>query len=145
MGKINGKQQQDWIVQFQSLEDWQDRYKLIIQMGQALAPLAPQYQTEKYLVKGCQSKVWLVAHFDPPKLYFQADSDALIVKGLIAILLKVYSGQTPSDILSISPHFIEDLGLNTHLSQVRANGLVALIKQMKYDALAFKIQTETPK
>ena len=128
---------EDWIVQFQSLDSWEERYHCIIQMGKSIKSLDPQYQTEEYLVKGCQSKVWLAASFDPPKVYFKANSDALIVNGLIAILLEVYSGQTPQDILKLSPTFIEELGLNTHLSQTRSNGLIAMIKQIKYYALAF--------
>lgn len=137
MEKLKDTRQKDWILQFQSLENWEARYKQIISMGKNLEPLESKYQTEEYLVKGCQSKVWLVAHLDSPYLYFKADSDALIVKGLIAILLEVYSGQTPLEILNTPPTFIEQLGLNTHLSQTRANGLVALIKQIKYYALAF--------
>ena len=128
---------EDWITQFQSLKDWEERYHRIIQMGKSIEPLEPKYQTEEYLVKGCQSKVWLVASFTPPKVYFKANSDALIVNGLIAILLEVYSEKTPQDILKLSPAFIEQLGLNTHLSQTRSNGLIAMIKQIKYYALAF--------
>ena len=128
---------EDWVTQFQSLKNWEERYHHIIQMGKSLEPLEPKYQTEEYLVKGCQSKVWFVASFDAPKLYFKANSDALIVNGLIAILLEVYSGKTPQDILNLHPAFIEQLGLNTHLSQTRSNGLIAMIKQIKYYALAF--------
>ena len=127
----------NWITQFQSLKSWEERYYRIIQMGKSIEPLDPKYQNEEYLVKGCQSKAWLVASFEPPKVYFKANSDALIVNGLIAILLEVYSGKTPQDILKISPKFIEELGLNTHLSQTRSNGLIAMIKQVKYYALAF--------
>ena len=145
MERPKNTRQKDWILQFQSLKNWEARYKQIISMGKDLEPLEPKYQTEEYLVKGCQSKVWLVAHLDLPHLYFKADSDALIVKGLIAILLEVYSGQTPLDILNIPPTFIEQLGLNTHLSQTRSNGLVALIKQIKYYALAFSSLSETNK
>ena len=130
-------QPEDWVTQFQSLDNWEDRYRHIIQMGKSIEPLDSKYQTEEYLVRGCQSKVWLVASFDSPKVYFKANSNALIVNGLIAILLEVYSGKTPQDILKLSPAFIEQLGLNTHLSQTRSNGLIAMIKQIKYYALAF--------
>ena len=123
--------------EFQALNHWEDKYRYIIGMGKKLTALEKKYQTPEYSVKGCQSQVWFVAQWRPPHIYFKADSDALIVKGLIAILLKVYSQKTPSQILAISPHFIEELGLNTHLSQTRANGLVAMIKQIKYYALAY--------
>ena len=128
---------ENWVTKFQSLSNWEERYHHIIQMGKSIKPLEPKYQTEEYLVKGCQSKVWFVASFDPPKVYFKAKSDALIVNGLIAILLEVYSERTPQDILKLSPTFIEQLGLNTHLSQTRSNGLIAMIKQIKYYAVAF--------
>ena len=128
---------QDWVIQFQALSHWEDKYRQIIGMGKKLPPLEKKYQTQEYLVKGCQSQVWLVAQWHPPHVDFKADSDALIVKGLIAILLKVYSGKTPDQILAFSPKFIEELGLNTHLSQTRANGLVAMIKQIRYYAIAF--------
>ncbi len=136
---------EDWIAQFQSLDSWEERYRHIIQMGKSIEPLETRYQTEEYLVKGCQSKVWLVASFDPPKVHFKANSDALIVNGLIAILLEVYSGKAPQDILKLSPTFIEQLGLNTHLSQTRSNGLIAMIKQIKYYALAFSSLSESGK
>lgn len=129
--------QEEWITQFQALEGWEAKYRRIIALGRTLSPLDKKYQTSEYLVKGCQSQVWFVAQWHPPCIDFKADSDALIVKGLIAILLKVYSGKTPKQILDLSPHFVEELGLNTHLSQTRSNGLVAMIKQIKYYALAF--------
>lgn len=129
--------QQEWIAQFQALKGWEAKYRHIIALGRTLSPLDKKYQTSEYLVKGCQSQVWFVAQWRPPYIDFKADSDALIVKGLIAILLKVYSGKTPEQILDLSPQFVEELGLNTHLSQTRSNGLVAMIKQIKYYALAF--------
>lgn len=128
---------QDIVSDFNRLPDWESRYKLIIDIGKALPPLAQEHKNDENLVRGCQSKVWLVARQENGKVIFEADSDAAIVKGLVAILLKVYSGQTPKDILETSPNFIQDLGLNTNLSQARANGLVSMIKQIKFYALAF--------
>lgn len=135
----------EWMKEFQALKHWEDKYRHIIGMGKKMPVLEKKYQTTEHLVKGCQSQVWFVAQWYPPCIHFKADSDALIVKGLIAILLKVYSHKTPSEILAISPSFVEELGLNTHLSQTRANGLVAMIKQIKYYALAYSSLSQTTK
>jgi cysteine desulfuration protein SufE len=127
------------IREFSELSSWEEKYQRIIDLGKALPPLAAEFQIDDLKVKGCQSQVWLHARLDENrKVQFQADSDALIVKGLVAILLKVYSGRTAKEILEIEPHFIADLGFASHLSPSRANGLVAMVRQMKYYALAFQ-------
>jgi cysteine desulfuration protein SufE len=125
--------------EFLNLSSWEDRYKRIIEMGRALPVLPESYKIEDLKVRGCQSQVWLHAKLDEnKKIIFQADSDALIVKGLIAILLQVYSGRTADEILRLEPTFISDLGFGSNLSPSRANGLQAMVKQIKYYALAFR-------
>ena len=125
------------IEDFKQCASWEDKYKLIIQYGKQLEPLAEHYKDEKYLIKGCQSQVWLHADFKDGKVIFIGDSDAMIVKGLLSILLKIYSNQQALDIMQFNPSFIKDLGLNVHLSQSRSNGLAAMIKQVKLYAMAF--------
>lgn len=125
------------ISEFKNL-GWESRYQLIIKKGKELAALPEAEKTEDLKVKGCQSQVWLKADFTDGKIRFRADSDALIVKGLIAILLSVYSDETPETILAVPPDFIRELGLDTHLSPSRANGLFAMIKQIKYYAMAYQ-------
>ena len=133
--------QKEIISEFRNLDTWEDRYQKIIAMGKQLDSLPEEDKSDDLLVKGCQSKVWLKANLlDDGRVEFKADSDAVIVKGLIALLLKVYSGRKPSEILTISPKFIEAIGLNTNLSQTRSNGLVAMIKQIKFYGLAFQAQ-----
>ncbi len=124
------------VDEFSKIDAWEDRYKLLIQKGKALPPLPAEIQIEKYKVKGCQSNVWMHARKDNGKIIFVASSDAMIVQGLIALLLEVYSGHTPEDIMTTPAKFIEDIGINTHLSQARANGLAAMLKQMKLYAFA---------
>lgn len=126
------------VAEFNRFSSWEDRYSHIIQIGKELPALPDILKTDDYKVRGCQSQVWLIPEFKDGKIYFQADSDASIVKGLIALLLKVYSGRTPKEILAQPADFIQELGLNTNLSQTRANGLVAMIKQIKFYALAFQ-------
>ena len=131
--------QSQLIAEFSSLSCWEDRYKKIIAMGRELPPLPVELHTDSIKVKGCQSQVWLHGHLDKThRVQFLADSDALIVKGLIAILLKIYSDQTPQEILKVEPHFIRELGFAENLSPSRTNGLFALVKQIKYYALAFQ-------
>lgn len=120
-------------------DDWEDRYAHIIAMGKKLDPMPPDHQTETYEVKGCQSKVWLYPSFDGEKVHFEAESDALIVRGLVAMLMRIYNHRTPKEILSVSGNFVERLGLTTHLSQNRANGLAAMMKQISMYALALSV------
>ena len=131
--------QQEIIEEFQDYDDWMDRYQLLIDLGQEQEPLDERYKTESNLIDGCQSRVWLQADLDSEgRIHFQAESDALIVKGIVALLIRVLDRQTPEDILAANLHFIEDIGLREHLSPTRSNGLLAMLKQMKLYALAFK-------
>lgn len=131
--------QQEIIEEFSDLEDWMDKYQLLIDLGSQQEPLPVQYKTESNLIDGCQSRVWLQADLTPEgTIHFQAESDALIVKGLVALLIRTLDNQTPDDILSSDLHFIKDIGLSDHLSPTRSNGLLAMIKQMKLYAMAFK-------
>jgi cysteine desulfuration protein SufE len=136
------KEKQDEIIEeFSSFDDWMDRYQLLIDMGSEQAPLEDEYKTESNLIEGCQSRVWLQADFVDGKVIYRAESDALIVKGIVSLLIKVYSGHTPDEILSSEPYFVEAIGLKEHLSPTRSNGLVAMIKQMRLYALAYKAKT----
>lgn len=128
----------DIIQEFAMFDDWTDKYQYIIDLGKDLKPLNPKYKTDENKVKGCQSNVWLHADVQNDKVIFEADSDAIIVKGLVALLLRVLSGQSPDDILNADLKFIETIGLKEHLSPSRSNGFASMIKQMKYYALAFK-------
>lgn len=130
--------QDDIIAEFSDFEDWLDRYQLLIDLGGEQPSLPAEYKTDNNLIEGCQSRVWLQADFVDGKVVFSAESDALIVKGIVALLIKVYSGHTPDEILDNEPYFVEAIGLKEHLSPTRSNGLVAMIKQMKLYALAFK-------
>ena len=131
--------QQEIIEEFQDYDDWMERYQLLIDLGQEQEPLDERYKTESNLIDGCQSRVWLQADLDGEgRIHFQAESDALIVKGIVALLIRVLDRQTPEDILAADLHFIEDIGLREHLSPTRSNGLLAMLKQMKLYALAFK-------
>lgn len=127
------------VEEFSKLATWEDRYKRLIDRGKALGDLSEEMKQEKYKVRGCQSQVWLHANLeDNGRILFRADSDAMIVKGLVAILLEVYSNATPDEVLATSPQFLKDLGFETHLSPSRANGLYAMVKQIMYYAQAFK-------
>ena len=138
---MKSSEQAALIQDFSKTSSWEERYQKIIAMGRALGPLPEEFKIEDLKVRGCQSQVWLKADMgDDRRVHFRADSDALIVKGLIAILLKIYSGKMPAEILAISPDFIGELGFATNLSPSRANGLVAMIKQIKFYALAFQAQ-----
>ena len=130
--------QDEIIEEFSDFEDWMDKYQLLIDLGSDQPPLEEKYKNEQNLIDGCQSRVWLQADMVDGKLHFQAESDALIVKGIVSLLVKVYSGHTPDDILANEPYFVEAIGLKEHLSPTRSNGLVAMIKQMRMYALAFK-------
>ena len=137
MKKIN-ELQDEVIEEFSDFEDWMDKYQLLIDLGNEQEPLAPEYKNDQNLIDGCQSRVWLQADLVDGKVEFQAESDALIVKGIIALLIKVVSGHTPDEILDNDLYFIEAIGLKDHLSPTRSNGLLAMVKQMRMYALAFK-------
>jgi cysteine desulfuration protein SufE len=130
---------QDEIIQeFLDFEDWMDRYQLLIDLGSEQEPLDERYKTEQNLIDGCQSRVWLQADMVNGVLHFQAESDALIVKGIVTLLVRVLSDHTPQEILDADLYFIERIGLREHLSPTRSNGLLAMLRQMKMYALAFK-------
>jgi cysteine desulfuration protein SufE len=130
---------QDEIIEnFDFFEDWDDKYAHIIEMGKELQPLKEKYKTDDNIIKGCQSRVWLNAEMEGENLLFSADSDAIIVKGLVAMLLKVFSNHTPDEIMSSDIYFMEKIGMANHLSPTRSNGLVAMVKQIKLYALAYK-------
>ena len=130
---------QDEVIEaFSDFDDWMDKYQLLIDLGNEQEPLAPEYKNDQNLIDGCQSRVWLQADLVDGKVEFQAESDALIVKGIIALLIKVVSGHTPDEILENELYFIEAIGLKDHLSPTRSNGLLAMVKQMRMYALAFK-------
>ena len=130
--------QDEIITEFSDFDDWMDRYQMLIDMGSEQPPLEEKYKTEQNLIDGCQSRVWLQADLSDGKVLFQAESDALIVKGIVALLVRVLSGHTPQEILDADLYFIEAIGLREHLSPTRSNGLGAMLKQMKMYALAFK-------
>lgn len=131
--------QEEVIEEFSDYEDWMDKYQLLIDLGSDQEPLPTEYKVESNLIDGCQSRVWLQADLtDEGKIHFQAESDALIVKGIVSLLIRVLDNQTPDDILNADLHFIEDIGLKEHLSPTRSNGLLAMLKQMKLYAMAFK-------
>ncbi|NRA38066.1 MAG: SufE family protein [Planctomycetes bacterium] len=129
--------QAEIIEEFENFENWEDRYKHIIQIGRKLETLDDQHKIADNIVRGCSSTVWLYASHDNGIITFGADSDAIIVRGLVSLLITVYSGEKPEDIIAASPEFIEELGLNQNLSSNRANGLAAMVKQMKAYALAY--------
>lgn len=133
------QEKQDRIIrEFKALGDWPERYKYIIKLGQKLDPLDEKYKTEDNLVRGCQSQVWLHTELDGDKVIFKADSDAAITKGLVALMVRFYSEESPDEILSNNPDFIEQIGMQEHLSPTRSNGLASMIKQMKIYAMAYK-------
>ena len=130
--------QDEIIEEFSDFDDWMDKYQLLIDLGNEQEELDPKYKTDQNLIEGCQSRVWLQADMVDGKIIFQAESDALIVKGIVTLLIKVISGHTPDDILNADLYFIEKIGLKEHLSPTRSNGLLAMVKQMRMYALAFK-------
>jgi cysteine desulfuration protein SufE len=132
--------QTDIIDEFSMFEDWMQRYEYMIELGKALPLINEQYKTDDNVIKGCQSKVWVHAELENEKLVFTADSDAIITKGIIAILVRAFSNQTPQDIIEADTQFIDDIGLKEHLSPTRANGLVSMIKQLKLYAVAYQTQ-----
>jgi cysteine desulfuration protein SufE len=132
--------EQEIIEEFGLFDSWDDKYEYIIDLGKKLPPLEEQYKTDENKVRGCQSTVWLTADYRDGKVVFKAESDAVIVKGLISMLIRVLSGHTPDEILSAELGFIQKIGMTTHLAQTRSNGLLAMVKQMKNYALAFKMK-----
>lgn len=130
--------QDEVIEEFADFDDWMDKYQLLIDLGSEQECMPEAYKTEQNLIDGCQSRVWLQADLEDGKLVFQAESDALIVKGIVALLVKVLSGHTPDEILNADLYFIERIGLKEHLSPTRSNGLLAMLKQMRMYALAYK-------
>lgn len=144
MSTIN--QIQDEIIDdFSGLTDWMDKYALIIDMGNSLPPIDERHKTPENLIEGCQSRVWVAADYVDGRIEFTADSDAIIVKGIISMLLRVLSHQTPSDILDADLYFIDEIGLREHLSPTRSNGLLAMVKQIKMYALAYKTKENEAK
>ena len=132
--------QDEVIEEFSDFDDWMDKYQLLIDLGNELEPLDEKYKTESNLIEGCQSRVWVQADYEDGKLVFKAESDALIVKGIIALLIRVLSGHTPQEILDSELYFIDAIGLKDHLSPTRSNGLLAMVKQIRMYALAFKMK-----
>ncbi|MBT8256228.1 MAG: SufE family protein [Bacteroidia bacterium] len=137
------KKQQEIIEEFALFEDWMDKYQHLIEMGKSLPLIEPNLKTDDRLIKGCQSKVWLHADLEENKVIFTADSDAIITKGIVAVLIRVFSNQTPEEIVQAKMDFIDQIGLKEHLSPTRANGLVSMIKQMKLYAVAFQAQLKS--
>lgn len=132
-------EKQDRIIrEFELLGDWQERYKYIIKLGQKLDPIGEEHKVEENLVRGCQSQVWLITELEDGKVIFSADSDAAITKGLVALMIRFYSGEEPDTILSTNPDFIRKIGMQEHLSPTRSNGLASMVKQMKIYAMAYK-------
>ena len=132
--------QEEIIEEFAGLDDWMDKYQLLIDLGNELTPLDERYKTEQNLIDGCQSRVWLQADYENGQIHFTAESDALIVKGIVSLLIRVLSDHTPQEILDADLYFIEEIGLKEHLSPTRSNGLVAMVKQIRAYALAFDMK-----
>jgi len=128
------------VEEFALFDSWDDKYEYIIDLGKRLAPLEDQYKLDINKVKGCQSTVWLVADYRDGKIFYKAESDAIIVKGLISMLIRVLSGHSPDEIINSKLDFINRIGMTTHLAQTRSNGLLSMVKQMKNFALAFKLK-----
>jgi cysteine desulfuration protein SufE len=133
--------QENIIEEFSLFEDWMDKYNLLIEMGKDLSVMDPKYKMKDYLIEGCQSKVWLHPAYDGHIISFSADSDAIITKGIVALLIKVFSGRTPEEIIGADLYFIDRIGLRQNLSPTRSNGLLAMVRQMKLYAMAVKAQS----
>ncbi len=134
------EKQKEVMDSFSFLENWEQRYEYMIDLGKSLPLIDSKYKTDDFIIKGCQSRVWMHAHLEDDRLFFTADSDAIITKGIIAILIQVYSGQKPNEILRSDGSFIDKIGIKEHLSPTRANGLGSMIKQIKFYAIAFQTQ-----
>lgn len=137
MNRINDIQD-EIIEEFSTFDDWMDRYALLIELGNSLEKLDEKYKVENNLIEGCQSRVWLHAEYNDGKIIFRAESDAVIVKGIIALLIRVLSDRSPDEILNSDLYFVDKIGLKEHLSPTRSNGLVSMIKQIRFYAMAFK-------
>lgn len=133
--------QEEIVDEFLMFDDWMERYEYIIELGKSLPLISEQYKLDENLIKGCQSKVWLHSEIEKDKLVFTADSDAILTKGIVALLLRVYSNQSPQDIVVANTDFIDKIGLQEHLSPTRANGLVSMLKQIKLYAIAQQANT----
>jgi cysteine desulfuration protein SufE len=131
------------VEEFSLFDSWDDKYEYIIDLGKKLPPLENEFKKDENRVRGCQSTVWLVADHKNGKVFYKAESDAVIVKGLISLLIRVLSGHTPDEIINAKLDFIQQIGMTTHLAQTRSNGLLAMVKQMKNYALAYKIKSST--
>ena len=134
--------QQEIIDEFSIYDDWMDKYAVIIEQGNALPPLDEKYKTPGNIIQGCQSRVWLQTDYRDGRLWFQAESDAIIVKGLLAIVLRVFNGRTPDEIIDTDLRFMKEIGLTEHLSPIRSNGLLSVIKQIRFYAIAYKAKEE---
>lgn len=134
---MTDKIQEDIIEEFSIFDEWLDKYDYLIELSDTLPAIADEHRTDNYVIKGCQSRVWVDARLEDGKVYFAADSDAIITKGIIALLIRVMNGRTPKEIIDLELYFIDAIGLGENLSPTRSNGLVAMIKQMKMYALAF--------
>lgn len=134
---MNDKIQDEIIEEFSIFDNWMDKYDYLIEMGQGLEPIDPKHRTERYLINGCQSRVWVDARLEDGKVFYSADSDAIITKGIIALLIRVLNGRTPEAIVDLELYFIDAIGLSESLSPTRSNGLAAMVKQMRLYALAF--------
>ena len=134
--------QNNVIEEFADFDDWMDKYALLIDLGNSLPPLEEKYKTESNLIEGCQSRVWLQADYVDGKILFKGESDAVIVKGIVSLLISILSDHTPLEILDADLYFIEKIGLKEHLSPTRSNGLVAMVKQMRMYALAFRTKEQ---
>jgi len=132
--------QSELVDEFSMFDDWMDRYEYMIELGKSMPMIDSQYKKDENLIKGCQSKVWLHAELEDNKIIYTADSDAIITKGIVSILIRTFTNQSPSEILSADTNFIDEIGLKEHLSPTRANGLVSMIKQIKLYAVAFQTQ-----
>lgn len=132
--------QDEIIDEFSVFDDWMGKYALLIDLGNSLPPIEEKYKTNENLIEGCQSRVWLQADYRDGRIWFEAESDAIIVKGIVSLLVRVLSGRTPDEILNADLYFIDRIGLTEHLSPTRSNGLVAMVKQMRMYALAFKVK-----
>ena len=137
MGQAINDIQEELIEEFGLFEDWADKYEYLIDLGKKLAPMSDACKTEENVIKGCQSRVWLHAEKQGDLVVFQADSEAIIVKGMISMLIRVLSNHTPAEILAADLYFIDQIGMSQHLAQTRSNGLVSMVKQMQHYALAF--------
>jgi cysteine desulfuration protein SufE len=143
--KTIAETEKEIVEEFSLFDSWEDKYEYIIDLGKKLPPLDDQFKIKENRVKGCQSTVWLATDFHEGRVFFKADSDAVIVKGLISMLIRVLSGHTPEEILNDKLDFIQEIGMTTHLAQTRSNGLLSMVKQMKNFALAYKIKNGSTK